>query len=36
MELLADRDPEEVRKLLDPVLTLMMNAVHCYTGPSTR
>src|SRR4029453_14651781 len=27
MELLADRDPEEARQLLDPVLTLMMDAV---------
>ena len=31
-ELLADRDPEEARKLLDPVLTLMMDAVHRYEG----
>jgi class 3 adenylate cyclase len=30
MELLADRDPEEARKILDPVLTLMMDAVHHY------
>jgi class 3 adenylate cyclase len=28
MELLADRDPEEARKLLDPVLEGMMEAVH--------
>jgi class 3 adenylate cyclase len=28
MELLADRDPEEARKLLDPVLERMMEAVH--------
>jgi uncharacterized OB-fold protein len=28
MELLADRDPEEARKLVDPILTLMMDAVH--------
>ena len=28
MELLADRDPEEARKLLDPVLERMMDAVH--------
>src|SRR4029450_4440535 len=27
MELLADRDPEEARRLLDPVLELMMDAV---------
>jgi class 3 adenylate cyclase/tetratricopeptide (TPR) repeat protein len=32
MELLADRDPEEARKLLDPVLELMMDAVHSYEG----
>ncbi|HEV8441151.1 MAG TPA: AAA family ATPase [Methylomirabilota bacterium] len=32
MELLADRDPEEARKLLDPVLELMMDAVHAYEG----
>ena len=32
MELLADRDPEEARQLLDPVLTLMMEAVHRYEG----
>jgi len=32
MELLADRDPEEARKLLDPVLQLMMDAVHLYEG----
>ena len=32
MELLGDRDPEEVRKILDPVLTLMMEAVHRYEG----
>ena len=39
MELLADRDPEEARKLLDPVLKLMMEAVHHYEGsdrPDTR
>src|SRR5499433_2105425 len=32
MELLADRDPEEARKILDPVLQLMMEAVHRYEG----
>src|SRR3981189_1436067 len=32
MELLADRDPEEARKLLDPVLDHMMEAVHHYEG----
>jgi uncharacterized OB-fold protein len=30
MELLADRDPEEARKILDPVLERMMEAVHHY------
>ena len=32
MELLADRDPEEARKLLAPVLEHMMEAVHHYEG----
>ena len=32
MELLADRDPEEARKLLDPVIERMMEAVHRYEG----
>jgi len=32
MELLADRDPEEARKLLDPVLERMMEAVHRFEG----
>jgi class 3 adenylate cyclase len=32
MELLADHDLEEGRKLLDPVLEHMMEAVHCYEG----
>src|SRR5207247_3087817 len=32
MELLADRDPEEARKILDPVLELMMEAVHRFEG----
>src|SRR5215510_372923 len=32
MELLADRDPEEARQLLDPVLEHMMEAVHRYEG----
>src|SRR5216683_547481 len=31
-ELLADRDPEEARTLLDPVLERMMEAVHRYEG----
>ena len=34
MELLADRDREEARKLLDPVLEHMMEAVHRYEGYS--
>ncbi len=32
MELLADRDPEAARKILDPVLERMMDAVHRYEG----
>ena len=32
MELLADRDPEVARTILDPLLTLMMDAVHRYEG----
>jgi class 3 adenylate cyclase/tetratricopeptide (TPR) repeat protein len=32
LELLADRDPEDARVILDPVLTLMMDAVHRYEG----
>jgi len=32
MELLADRDPEEARNILDPVLERMMEAVHRYEG----
>ena len=32
MELLADRDPEDARQLLDPVLERMMAAVHRYEG----
>jgi predicted ATPase/class 3 adenylate cyclase len=32
LELIADRDPEEARKLLDPVLEHMMGAVHRYEG----
>ena len=32
MELLADRDPEEARRLLDPVLERMIEAVHRYEG----
>jgi class 3 adenylate cyclase len=32
MELLANRDPEEARQLLDPVLERMIEAVHRYEG----
>jgi hypothetical protein len=32
MELIAERDPEEARKILDPVLEHMMEAVHRYEG----
>ena len=32
MELLADRDPEDARKLLDAVVTRMMEAIHHYEG----
>jgi class 3 adenylate cyclase len=32
MELLADRDPEDARAILDPVLKHMMAAVHRYAG----
>ena len=32
MELLADRDQGEARKLLDPVLERMMESVHRYGG----
>jgi class 3 adenylate cyclase len=32
MELLADRDPEDARKFLDPILEHMMEAVHRYEG----
>jgi class 3 adenylate cyclase/tetratricopeptide (TPR) repeat protein len=32
MELLADRDPEHARRILDPVLERMMSAVHSFEG----
>jgi class 3 adenylate cyclase len=32
MELIADRDPEEARQILDPVLERMMESVHRYEG----
>ena len=36
MEVLADRDPEEARKILDPVLEPMMEAVHRYEGTANQ
>src|SRR5439155_20377815 len=36
MELLADRDPEEARQLLDPVLERLMAAVHRYEGTANQ
>jgi hypothetical protein len=39
MELLADRDPEETRQLLDPGLERLMAAMHRFEGnahPLTR
>jgi class 3 adenylate cyclase/tetratricopeptide (TPR) repeat protein len=32
MELLAERDPEDARRILEPVLQRMMDAVHRYEG----
>src|SRR6266436_4157362 len=32
MELIEDLDPEEARRLVDPALKLMMDAVHRYEG----
>jgi class 3 adenylate cyclase/tetratricopeptide (TPR) repeat protein len=32
MELLADRDPEDARRLLDPVIEKMMDSVHRFEG----
>jgi class 3 adenylate cyclase/tetratricopeptide (TPR) repeat protein len=32
LEMLGDRDPEEMRARLDPILTQMMDAVHHYEG----
>src|SRR5499425_2530617 len=32
MEMLAQRDPEDARRILDPVLETMMEAVHRYAG----
>ncbi|SDR64314.1 adenylate/guanylate cyclase [Rhizobiales bacterium GAS113] len=36
MEILADRDPEDSRKILDPVLEYMIEAVHSYEGTVTQ
>ena len=36
MELLAERDPEEARQLLDPVLERMIEACTATRAPSTR
>src|SRR6267154_4987568 len=36
MEIFADRDPEDVQNLLDPVLERMMEAVHRYEGTVNR
>jgi class 3 adenylate cyclase/tetratricopeptide (TPR) repeat protein len=36
LELLAHRDPEDARQMLDPVLALMMEAVHRYEGTVTQ
>ena len=36
LTLLADRDPEDARRMLDPVLALMMDAVHRYEGTVTQ
>src|SRR5215472_8985873 len=36
MELFADRDPEDVQKLCDPVLERMIEAVHHYEGTVNR
>src|SRR3954463_8332213 len=36
MEIFADRDPEDVQNLLDPVLERMIEAVHHYEGTVNR
>jgi hypothetical protein len=36
MELIEDLDPEEARRLVDPALKLMMDAVHHYGGYVAR
>jgi class 3 adenylate cyclase/tetratricopeptide (TPR) repeat protein len=32
LEMMADRDPEEARRLLDPIVSAMMDAVHRHEG----
>ena len=36
MELIADIDPEEAQRILDPILERMMEAVHHYEGMVNR
>jgi len=36
MELIADRDPEEARRLLEPIIERMTEAVHHYEGTLTH
>ena len=36
MDLIADRDPEDAQKILDPVLERMIEAVHRYEGTVNR
>lgn len=36
MELIAERDPEEAQRILDPILERMMEAVHHYEGMVNR
>jgi class 3 adenylate cyclase len=36
MKLLADRDPEDARAILDPVLERLMAAVHRYEGTANQ
>jgi class 3 adenylate cyclase/tetratricopeptide (TPR) repeat protein len=36
LEIIADRDPEEAQKFLDPVLDKMLDAVHHYEGMVSR
>ena len=36
MELIAHRDPEDAQQILDPVMELMMEAVHHFEGTVTQ